>query len=68
MLVEIIYSFFDISPNKLRNNYVFSSSFLVTKKCNKKWPFYNVIFIRNFNVPNYNVILTYSKRVTTSNK
>ena len=46
-------------------NELFSES--SEERC-KKWPFYNVISVRNLNVPNYNVILTQSKSVTTSNK
>ena len=34
----------------------------------KKWPFYNVISVRNSNLPKCNVILTSSKNVIASNK
>ena len=54
--------------NKLRNNYVIFYHFSVTKNVTKKGPFYNVISIRNSNVLKYNVILTSSKNVTTTNK
>ena len=43
--------------NKLCNNYVIFCHFLGTN-VTKKWPFYNVISVRNSNVPKCNVILT----------
>ena len=42
--------------------------FWLQKNVTKKWPFYNVILVRNQNVLKYNVILTSSKNVTTTNK
>ena len=54
--------------NKLRYNYVFFVIFWLQTNVTKKWPFYNVISVRNSNVPKYNLILTSLKNVTTSNK
>ena len=53
-------------------NYVIITYFFVMfwlqTNVTKKWPFYNVISVRNSNVLKYNIILTSSKNVTTTNK
>ena len=59
----------DFPDNKLRYNYVFFFIiFWLQTNVTKKQTFYNVISIRNSNVPKYSVILTLSQNVITSNK
>ena len=57
--------------NQLTNYIIITYFFVIfwlQTNVTKKWPFYNVISVRNSNVPKYNLILTSLKNVTTSNK
>ena len=55
-----------------QTNYViiiyFFIIFWLQKNVTKKWPFYYIILVQNQNVLKYNVILTSSKNVATTNK
>ena len=69
---EHSHSRFRPDTTKLTNyviiTYFFFVIFWLQTNVTKKWPFYNVISVRDSNVPKYNVILTPSKNVITSNK
>ena len=67
-VVDLVSFISNYPTNKIHNNYVFFRHFLVSNKRNYKMAFYNVISVRKSNILKYNVILTSSKNVTSTNK